>query len=260
MITRKWATDSFWESYDQNRITTVLMIIEEEDRETKQQLTVNRYNPDGSDNRDFQEIISQLTEEKITENTTKRNEKRNAEREAREQRRLEKEKADLQMTCSRLENENDEKYERITHLESQLSGLQEQLQSTENALIEKGSLGDKALTAYKKKAQASLANANARAAASNQAREDAEIEASNARSEAQAALEIARKATDEKEAALAKATEDLQEFLDEIERLKTNLSDANNEHEVTKSRCMTLAKDIDELKLGQQLPKDDAED
>jgi hypothetical protein len=94
MITRKWATDSFWESYDQNRITTVLMIIDEEDRETKQQLTVNRYNPDGSDNPDFQEIISQLTEEKITENTTKRNEKRNAEREAREQRRLEKEKAD----------------------------------------------------------------------------------------------------------------------------------------------------------------------
>ena len=94
MITRKWATDSFWESYDQNRITTVLMIIDEEDRETKQQLTVNRYNPDGTDNPDFQEIISQLTEEKITENTTKRNEKRNAEREAREQRRLEKEKAD----------------------------------------------------------------------------------------------------------------------------------------------------------------------
>jgi uncharacterized protein YydD (DUF2326 family) len=52
------------------------MIIDDEGRVTKQQLTVNRYNPDGSDNPDFQEIISQLTEEKITENTTKRNEKR----------------------------------------------------------------------------------------------------------------------------------------------------------------------------------------
>jgi hypothetical protein len=93
MINREWAGDSFWESYDQNRITTILMTTDDEGRITKQQLTVNRYNPDGTDNPDFQEIITQLTEEKITENTQKRNERRNAEREAREQQRLEKEKA-----------------------------------------------------------------------------------------------------------------------------------------------------------------------
>jgi hypothetical protein len=94
MSNREWAWDSFWESYDQNRITTVLMITDDEGRVTKQQLIVNRYNPDGTDNPDFQAIISQLTEEKITENTTKRNEKRAAEREAKEQQRLEREKAD----------------------------------------------------------------------------------------------------------------------------------------------------------------------
>jgi hypothetical protein len=93
MSNREWAWDSFWESYDQNRITTVLMITDDEGRVTKQQLTVNRYNPDGTNNPDFQEIINQLTEEKITKNTQKRNEKRAAEREAREQQRLEKEKA-----------------------------------------------------------------------------------------------------------------------------------------------------------------------
>jgi membrane protein involved in colicin uptake len=93
MTNREWAGDSFWESYDQNRITSVLMITDDEGRVTKQQLTVNRYNPDGTDNPDFQEIISQLTEEKITENTQKRNEKRAAQREMREQQRLEREKA-----------------------------------------------------------------------------------------------------------------------------------------------------------------------
>jgi hypothetical protein len=93
MSNREWAWDSFWESYDQNRITTVLMITDDEGRVTKQQLIVNRYNPDGTDNPDFKEIIDQLTEEKITENTTKRSEKRAAEREIREQQRLEKEKA-----------------------------------------------------------------------------------------------------------------------------------------------------------------------
>ena len=93
MTNREWASDSFWESYDQNRITSVLMTTDDDGRVTKQQLTVNRYNPDGTDNPDFQEIITQLTEEKITENTQKRNEKRAAEREAKEQQRLEKEKA-----------------------------------------------------------------------------------------------------------------------------------------------------------------------
>ena len=93
MTNREWASDSFWESYDQNRITSVLMITDDEGRVTKQQLTVNRYNPDGTDNPDFQEIITQLTEEKITENTQKRNNRKIAEREAQEQKRLEREKA-----------------------------------------------------------------------------------------------------------------------------------------------------------------------
>jgi len=93
MIDRKWADDSFWESYDRNRITTVLMTTDAEGRVTKQQLTVNRLNPDGTENSDFQEILNSLTEEKITENTQKRNEKKAAEREAKEQQRLEREKA-----------------------------------------------------------------------------------------------------------------------------------------------------------------------
>lgn len=93
MTTRTWADDSFWESYDQNRITSILTITDDEGKITKQQLTVSRFNPDGSDNPDFQEILDQLGEEKITENTTKRNEKKVAQREAEEQKRREEQKA-----------------------------------------------------------------------------------------------------------------------------------------------------------------------
>jgi hypothetical protein len=93
MTTRTWAEDSFWESYDQNRITSILTITDDEGKITKQQLTVSRFNPDGSDNPDFQEILEQLSEEKISENTTKRNERKVAERERQEQKRREDEKA-----------------------------------------------------------------------------------------------------------------------------------------------------------------------
>jgi hypothetical protein len=93
MTNREWAADSFWESYDQNRITTILMTTDEEGRVTKQQLTVNRYSPDGTNNSDFQEIVEYLSEEKITKNTEERNQRKVKERELREQKRIDQEKA-----------------------------------------------------------------------------------------------------------------------------------------------------------------------
>ena len=93
MTSREWASDSFWESYDQNRITTILMITDNEGKVTKQQLTVNRYNPDGTENPDFKEIIEQITEEKVTKNTEVRKEKKEKERELNQQKHIEQEKA-----------------------------------------------------------------------------------------------------------------------------------------------------------------------
>ena len=93
MTTRKWADDSFWESYDQNRITSILTITDDEGRVTKQQLTVSRFDPEGNENPDFKEIVDQIGEEKITENTTARNERKVKEREAQHQKKLEREKA-----------------------------------------------------------------------------------------------------------------------------------------------------------------------
>ena len=92
MINRKWAGDSFFEGFDQNRITTILTITEEDGKVIQQQLVVNKFAPDGGPNPDFEEILSTIGEEKITENTNKRNERKLKEREILEQERIEKEK------------------------------------------------------------------------------------------------------------------------------------------------------------------------
>lgn len=94
MVERKWANDSFFDGFDQNKITTVLEITQEDGKVLKQQLTVDKFSPEGDPNPDYQEIIDFLTEEKIVQNTNERNERKLKERELREQERLEREKVE----------------------------------------------------------------------------------------------------------------------------------------------------------------------
>jgi hypothetical protein len=93
MTTRSWASNSFWETYDKNRITTILTTTNEDETVTTQQLTVSKFSTDGIENPDFLEILESIGEEKINENTIARTEKKKAEIEAKEQRKIEDEKA-----------------------------------------------------------------------------------------------------------------------------------------------------------------------
>jgi hypothetical protein len=93
MSTKTWSDTSFWESYQQDKIRTILKTTDDEGRVITQQLSVDKYAPDGSENIDFKEIISVITAQIITLNTNLRNEKKSAERAEAEQRRLEQEKA-----------------------------------------------------------------------------------------------------------------------------------------------------------------------
>jgi|TARA_R110000764_G_scaffold45207_1_gene101599 hypothetical protein len=97
MNIRTWDKKSFWESYDQNRITTILTIVDENENSTTQQLTVNKFDVDGNENPDFKEVLDAITFEAITANTNERNEKKLVERAEAEQARLERARAkDLQ--------------------------------------------------------------------------------------------------------------------------------------------------------------------
>jgi hypothetical protein len=93
MTTRSWASNSFWETYDKNKITTVLTTTNEDETVTTQQLTVSKFSTDDVENPDFLEILESIGEEKINENTIKRTEKKKAEAELLEQKQIEHEKA-----------------------------------------------------------------------------------------------------------------------------------------------------------------------
>jgi len=75
MAKRTWQRHAFWENYQKDRITGIL-VTEDGNKSTKQQLTVYKLNPDGSDNPDFQEIIDQLGVETLDKNTAQRNDKK----------------------------------------------------------------------------------------------------------------------------------------------------------------------------------------
>ncbi len=137
---------------------------------------------------------------------------------------LEDEKNKFLSKASKFEKLNEEKGEEIQSLQKNVTDLRMNLKQKEKELSEKGTIGNKALVAYKKKAQASLANANARAATANQAREDAEIDATNARNEANSALIAAKEAEKDKDIAILKAQEEVQIFVDQIEELSNDLS------------------------------------
>jgi len=75
MAKRTWQNNAFWENYQKDRITGIL-ITEEGNKKTRQQLTIYKFNPDGTDNPDFKEIIDQVTINVLNANTAERNERK----------------------------------------------------------------------------------------------------------------------------------------------------------------------------------------
>lgn len=134
---------------------------------------------------------------------------------------LESELNDYQIRLSKLEILLDEKNKEIESLLSNVADLQSQLKEKEKELSDKASVSEKALDSYKKKAQASLAHANARAAAANQAKEDAEIAATNAMNISATALKKAKDAEESRNAVIAKAHDEKTQFLAQMDEYKS---------------------------------------
>ena len=163
---------------------------------------------------------------------------------------LEAERNDLELKASRLGRTAYEQSEQVESLSKKISDLESELSKREKELTEKGHIGDKALNSYKKKAQTSLANANARAAAANQAREDAEMDVANAKAEAENALAMTKAAEAEKEAAIVRATSDLQQYLDEIEELKLDRARVQKAFTSAKKLADKLREESDALSIA----------
>merc|ERR1740136_300753 len=78
---------------------------------------------------------------------------------------LRSDRDDLATKLSRQTKLDEAKTARISTIETDSIDLRSRLAIAEKALVERGSVADGALLGYKKRAQASLATANARAAA-----------------------------------------------------------------------------------------------
>ena len=139
---------------------------------------------------------------------------------------LEMQVANLRSQLSHHDLDQTEKDDELERLNTKIKSSQGQLQTIQKATKERNAVGDKALMAYKKKAQASLAGANARAAAANQAREEAEIEAASARSVAEEALERAKSAESNRSNETAKSQADVNRLEEKLETLTIEFSAA----------------------------------
>ena len=92
-------------------------------------------------------------------------------------------------------------------LNGKVKDLSKQIEQGTVKSLQDRSVGEKAIASYKRKAQEALAAANARLAAANQAREEAESDAKNARAASDDAVERARVAEMKKSEAEKKAND-----------------------------------------------------
>lgn len=81
---KTWVDNAFWTDGTTEAKDTVTGILEIKDGEdgpvTRQVLTVNKLNPDGTPNPDWDNIMEQVGADKIEANTTERHQRKNAER------------------------------------------------------------------------------------------------------------------------------------------------------------------------------------
>lgn len=150
---------------------------------------------------------------------------------------LETQLVNLQSQVSEREKSRAEKDKEASQMRERIKKLEENLRTTEQSLKEVGAVGEKALSAYKKKAQNALAVANARAAAATQLKEEAEMEASRAKALSDEAIERARVAEAAGNDALKKAKASVGEMENEKADLEKRLLEANRALEETREEA-----------------------
>lgn len=93
MASRKWLDNAFWETEEKNQLNCILEIVDDEGREIRQVMKLNRTDRDGNENPMFNEVVESLGEQRIDQETQDRVERKKAEAEEHKQRELEHQKA-----------------------------------------------------------------------------------------------------------------------------------------------------------------------
>ena len=131
-----------------------------------------------------------------------------------------------------MNQSSEETQAKLTSLQSSLEETKKELKEAKFALETEKSKAEEAMSNYKKKAQQSLALANARSAAAVQAREEAEMEARAARATSDTAMERSMKAELNGKQALAEAkvyVENMEGKVAKFESVKAELEKTSKE-------------------------------
>ena len=174
---------------------------------------------------------------------------------------LEAQIAELTTVISQHDHSGTEKDRELDEVRSRGIDLERRCEDLQGALEERSAVGEKALAAYKKKAQASIAAANSRAAAANRAREEAEAEASAAQATVEDALERASEAERSKGDAVAVAegrvedigntlkeqSSQLETFRERLESASASLEKAQEDGRNLTEERQSLKQELDRL-------------
>lgn len=139
---------------------------------------------------------------------------------------------ELEATGMDMNQSSEETQSKLDSLQSSLDEMKKELEVARVAFENDKKKVEDSLSNYKKKAQQSLALANARSASAVQTREEAEMEARAARSTADTAMERAMKSEFNGKQALAEAkvyVEQMKGEVDKYESVKAKLEEASKE-------------------------------
>lgn len=141
-----------------------------------------------------------------------------------------------------MNQSSEETQAKLDFLQSSLDATKKELEEAHDTIQTEKEAGEKALSNYKKKAQQSLALANARSASAVQAREEAEMEARAARATSDTAMERAMKSELNGKQALAEAkvyVEQMKEEVSKYESVKAKLEETSKELKLTQTEAET---------------------
>lgn len=153
--------------------------------------------------------------------------------------------AQLEAAGMDMNQSSQEIQEELSSLRSQLEEEKKEKADAQKAIDEERKKGEEALSAYKKKAQQSLALANSRAASAVQAKEEAELEARAARSTADSAMQRAMAAETNGKQALAEA----KQF---VEKMETEVAKYNDVKEAFEKAQVELEQSRAQAKQYQE--------
>ena len=150
-----------------------------------------------------------------------------------------------------LNQSSEETQDKLNSLQASLEGKEKELEEVRGSMDREKKKGEEYLAAYKKKAQQSLALANARSASAVQSREEAEMEARAARTTADSAMQRALTAEMNGKQALAEAKAYVEEMKTEVaqyEEVKDKLEQSDKELKNMREEAATFKDSNEQLK------------